>query len=295
LTIQYRIGNTNYDPLFSRLKKRSLKNVFSNRSKTVKEENQAMKYGMEMDDLSRKSSGSKLWGPSGTSTTNDTLHPGAIKFGMEMDDLSRKSSGSKLWGPSGISTNNTLHPGAMEYGMEMDDLSRKSSGSKLWGPSGISTNNTLHPGAMEMDDLSQKSSGTQLWSTSGISTNDTLHPGDAEEPPTLECCSCCKPCYVTTTTTKVIYIKIWLSPYVVCLFVFTRPGGTHDRCFQPVTRFLPSLGQNPPRHNGGNDRFCARLKVLLFSLKYEWQFWSKFYHLQKKKFLEEIKFFLIQL
>jgi hypothetical protein len=28
--------------------------------------------------------------------------------------------------------------------------------------------------------------------------------------------------------------------------VFTRPGGTHDRCFQPVTRFLPSLGQNPP-------------------------------------------------
>jgi hypothetical protein len=31
------------------------------------------------------------------------------------------------------------------------------------------------------------------------------------------------------------------------LFVFTRPGGTHDRCFQPVTRFLPSLGQNPPR------------------------------------------------
>jgi polyribonucleotide 5'-hydroxyl-kinase len=32
----------------------------------------------------------------------------------------------------------------------------------------------------------------------------------------------------------------------VCLFVFTRPGGTHDRCFQPVTRFLPSLGQNPP-------------------------------------------------
>jgi hypothetical protein len=34
---------------------------------------------------------------------------------------------------------------------------------------------------------------------------------------------------------------------LVCLFVFTRPGGTHDRCFQPVTRFLPSLGQNPPR------------------------------------------------
>jgi hypothetical protein len=33
----------------------------------------------------------------------------------------------------------------------------------------------------------------------------------------------------------------------VCLFVFTRPGLTHDRCFQPVTRFLPSLGQNPPR------------------------------------------------
>jgi hypothetical protein len=32
----------------------------------------------------------------------------------------------------------------------------------------------------------------------------------------------------------------------VCLFVFTRPGGTHDRCFQPVTRFLSSLGQNPP-------------------------------------------------
>jgi hypothetical protein len=30
------------------------------------------------------------------------------------------------------------------------------------------------------------------------------------------------------------------------LFVFTRPGGTHDRCFQPVTHFLPSLGQNPP-------------------------------------------------
>jgi hypothetical protein len=34
--------------------------------------------------------------------------------------------------------------------------------------------------------------------------------------------------------------------FYVCLFVFTRPGGTHDRCFQPVTRFLPSLGQNPP-------------------------------------------------
>jgi hypothetical protein len=32
-----------------------------------------------------------------------------------------------------------------------------------------------------------------------------------------------------------------------CLFVFTRLGGMHDRCFQPVTRFLPSLGQNPPR------------------------------------------------
>jgi hypothetical protein len=30
-------------------------------------------------------------------------------------------------------------------------------------------------------------------------------------------------------------------------------------------------------HNGGNDRFCARLKV---PPKYEWQFWSKFYHLQ---------------
>jgi hypothetical protein len=38
-----------------------------------------------------------------------------------------------------------------------------------------------------------------------------------------------------------------LGPLVVCLFVLTRPGGTHDRCFQPVTRFLPSLGQNPPR------------------------------------------------
>jgi hypothetical protein len=34
---------------------------------------------------------------------------------------------------------------------------------------------------------------------------------------------------------------------IVCLFVFTRPGGTHDRCFQPVTRFLPNLGQNPPK------------------------------------------------
>jgi hypothetical protein len=34
---------------------------------------------------------------------------------------------------------------------------------------------------------------------------------------------------------------------LVCLLVLTRPGGTHDRCFQPVTRFLPSLGQNPPR------------------------------------------------
>jgi hypothetical protein len=38
-----------------------------------------------------------------------------------------------------------------------------------------------------------------------------------------------------------------LVVYIVCLFVFTRPGGTHDRCFQPVTRFLPSLGQKPPR------------------------------------------------
>jgi hypothetical protein len=27
---------------------------------------------------------------------------------------------------------------------------------------------------------------------------------------------------------------------------------------------------------GGNDRFCARLKVPPFSLKYEWQFWSKY-------------------
>jgi hypothetical protein len=34
------------------------------------------------------------------------------------------------------------------------------------------------------------------------------------------------------------------------------------------------------QHNGGNDRFCARLKVPPFSLKYEWQFWSKFYRLQ---------------
>jgi hypothetical protein len=38
-----------------------------------------------------------------------------------------------------------------------------------------------------------------------------------------------------------------LPASLVCLFVLTRPGGTHDRCFQPVTRFLPSLGQNPPR------------------------------------------------
>jgi hypothetical protein len=38
-----------------------------------------------------------------------------------------------------------------------------------------------------------------------------------------------------------------IDTIIVCLFVFTRPGGTHDRCFQPVTRFLPSLGQNPPR------------------------------------------------
>jgi hypothetical protein len=47
------------------------------------------------------------------------------------------------------------------------------------------------------------------------------------------------------------HLKYWhrYHPlYVVCLlFVFTHPGGTHDRCFQPVTRFLPSLGQNPLR------------------------------------------------
>jgi hypothetical protein len=34
--------------------------------------------------------------------------------------------------------------------------------------------------------------------------------------------------------------------------------------------------KSPPWHNGGNYRFCARLKVPPFPLKYEWQFWSKF-------------------
>jgi hypothetical protein len=65
-----------------------------------------------------------------------------------------------------------------------------------------------------------------------------------------------------------------------------------------ICLFIIKTASKPPAvemHNGGNDRFCARLKVLPFSLKYEWQFWSKFYHLQKKKILEEIKFFLIQL
>jgi hypothetical protein len=40
-------------------------------------------------------------------------------------------------------------------------------------------------------------------------------------------------------------IKVICINQVVCLFVFTRPGGTHDRCFQPVTRFLPSFGPEP--------------------------------------------------
>jgi hypothetical protein len=105
LTIQYRIGNTNYALILeNRLKKKTLQKVHSNRFKTVTEETQAMKYDMEMDDLSRKNSGTIICGPS------------------------------------------------------------------------------------------------------GIRTNDTLHPRDAEEPPTLECCSCCKPCYITTTTTKVIEV-----------------------------------------------------------------------------------------
>jgi hypothetical protein len=45
---------------------------------------------------------------------------------------------------------------------------------------------------------------------------------------------------------------------------------------------LPKYAPNicMAEHNGGNDRFCARLKVPPFSLKYEWQFWSKFYRLQ---------------
>jgi hypothetical protein len=48
-----------------------------------------------------------------------------------------------------------------------------------------------------------------------------------------------------------------------------------------------------PVHNGGNYRFCARLKVLPFSLNVhasEWEFWSKFYLLQILFFSEGIFF-----
>jgi hypothetical protein len=47
---------------------------------------------------------------------------------------------------------------------------------------------------------------------------------------------------------------------------------------QGVSKFVSKFFKSV--HNGGNDRFCARLKVPPFSQKYEWQFWSKFYHLQ---------------
>jgi hypothetical protein len=53
-------------------------------------------------------------------------------------------------------------------------------------------------------------------------------------------------CSVNSWLPKRDFLAANFCQFVVCLFVFTRPGGTHDRCFQPVTRFLPSLGQNPP-------------------------------------------------
>jgi hypothetical protein len=58
-----------------------------------------------------------------------------------------------------------------------------------------------------------------------------------------------RPCFSTCLTGPIWpnVATLMLHLCTVCLFVFTRPGGTHDRCFQPVTRFLPSLGQNPPR------------------------------------------------
>jgi hypothetical protein len=62
-------------------------------------------------------------------------------------------------------------------------------------------------------------------------------------------------CFLAPDNAILYYFHVINAPVLVIayylhyirLFVFTRPGGTHDRCFQPVTRFLPSLGQNPPR------------------------------------------------
>jgi hypothetical protein len=54
------------------------------------------------------------------------------------------------------------------------------------------------------------------------------------------------------------YIEFPKNTRLVCLFVFTRPGGTHDRCFQPVTRFLPSFGPEPTEGSHKATRQAAR-------------------------------------
>jgi hypothetical protein len=73
-------------------------------------------------------------------------------------------------------------------------------------------------------------------------------------------------CFVLVTANLLRILHFWpISPFfqqILLLF-----------CFSLALNLLT-------RHYGGNDRFCARLKVPPFSLKYEWQFWSKFYRLQ---------------